>query len=760
MKKTKFLSLAIVVLFIASFVISCNQEIKRCVVSFKNGGATVKQIIVNEGDIINEVDIPKLSEEGKAFDGWYLGEEKFNFKEQIKTDITLEAKWSDSYYTVSFDTDGGSSIESIAVKHGDTITFPTDPAKEGFTFAGWYFDDGSQLTSTIKICSNITLKAKWTLNSYKVIFNTNIDGMVIDPKYVEYNTKINQPEINTPEGKKFEGWFYNGEKFNFDTTPITNEISLEAKWSDIYFNVTFSSELGKPVNSQSVKYGEKAKEPTLDVIDGYTLEGWYYKNSKFSFDTQLKTDIVLVAKWIHDKHVFEKNVCTICKGTQCGEDVVFFFDENTKTLTLKGTGSTFDYEILDEETGTISHRPWGNILLEIENIEVENGITKIGDISFAYISKEEPNLSTIKTVEMPSTLKEIGLYAFSASSIENFVIPDGVTSIGNGAFARCGILEEITIPASIETIGGEVFAEADKLSKVNFLGTEEQWVKFDWKIYDTNVYFKPNKKLLISCYHDNDGKIIAQYLTKYGKAQEEIVVPNYIGGINESTFKDSCAKTIYIPNSVKNIESNTFSMFNKTTTIKIDVSEDRYHEIFKGDVSKTNVILEDGKPPKFNISMQNSNITFVGLNEIDETMTSITIPSYVEKIAKDAFVNAPNLKEIHIDKTEDEFHQMYPYVMDPKYTVCLKDNEPIKFNMYFQSEYYYGFVLDSLTDVSINYEGKLVIPSYVKNINAIFTNIQASSIVFPEYVNNIKISNCPNLQSITINNTNTDSFTI
>lgn len=558
MKKTRLLSLTVFVLFIACLVTSCNQEIKRCVVTFKNGGALVKQIIVNEGETLNEDDIPKVSEDGMSFVGWFLDDEEY--------------------------------------------------------------------------------------------------------------------------------------KFN---TPITK-------------------------------------------------------------------DIVLEAKWVHDEHIFENDdVCIICEGTQCGEDVVFFFDENTKTLTLKGTGSTFDYEILDDKMGTISPRPWDDIFLEIENIEVENGITKIGDMSFAYFSNEKPYLSKIKTVEMPFTLKEIGLYAFSASSIENLVIPDGVTSIGNGAFAGCGILEEITIPASIETIGGEVFAEADKLSKVNFLGTEEQWVQFDWKIYDTNVYFKPNKKLLISCYHDNDGKIIAQYLTKYGKAQEEIVVPNYIGGINGSTFKDSCAKTIYIPNSVKNIESNTFSMFNKTTTIKIDVSEDRYHEIFKGDVSKTNVILEDGKPPKFNISMHNSNITFVGLNEIDETMTSITIPSYVEKIAKDAFVNAPNLKEIHIDKTEDEFHQMYPYVMDPKYTVCLKDNEPIKFNMYFQSEYYYGFVLDSLTDVSINYEGELIIPSYVKNINATtFTNIQASSIVFPEYVNCIKISKCPNLQSLTINNTNIDSFII
>lgn len=622
MKKTKFLSVAIVVLFIASFIISCNQEIKRCVVSFKDGGALVKQIIVNEGDIINEVDIPKLSEEGKAFDGWYLGEEKFNFKEQIKTDITLEAKWSDSYYTVSFDTDGGSRVDSIRVKHGGTITFPTDPTKEGFSFDGWYLNE-----------------------------------------------------------------------------------------------------------------------------------------EKFDINTIIKSDIELIAKWIHDKHVFEDNVCTICKGTQCGEDVVFFFDENTKTLTLKGTGSTFDYEILDEKMGTISPRPWDDIFLEIENIEVENGITKIGDMSFAYFSNEEPYLSKIKTVELPSTLKEIGLYAFSASSIENLVIPDGVTSIGNGAFAGCGILEEITIPATINTIGYDVFDESYKVELVKYLGTEEEWVNIDWgfDVTDYNVYFQnENKFLLINCFHGN-GKIIAQYLTQYGKEQEKIVVPDYVKEIYESTFKGSKATNIYIPDSVEMIQDNTFSMFDKTTTIKIDVSEDRYHEIFKGDVSKTNVILEDGKPPKFNISMQNSNITFVGLNEIDETMISITIPSYVEKIAKDAFVNALNLTEIHIDKTEEEFHQMYPYEMSSSITVYLKDNEPMKFNISYNNG---TWNLENLTDAGSSLEGELVIPNYINNIADGIDNIKASSIVFPENITNIKIKNCTNLQSLTINNTNIDSFII
>ena len=75
MKKTRLLSLTVFVLFIACLVTSCNQEIKRCVVTFKNGRALVKQIIVNEGETLNEVDIPKVSEDGMSFVGWFLDDE-------------------------------------------------------------------------------------------------------------------------------------------------------------------------------------------------------------------------------------------------------------------------------------------------------------------------------------------------------------------------------------------------------------------------------------------------------------------------------------------------------------------------------------------------------------------------------------------------------------------------------------------------------------------------------------------------------------
>ncbi|QSX09256.1 InlB B-repeat-containing protein [Alkalibacter rhizosphaerae] len=67
-------------------------------------------------------------------------------------------------YTVAFDANGGSSVEARMVAHGDLLPSPADPAKEGYTFLGWYVDeDLTQLWdfATETVVSNNTLYAGW-----------------------------------------------------------------------------------------------------------------------------------------------------------------------------------------------------------------------------------------------------------------------------------------------------------------------------------------------------------------------------------------------------------------------------------------------------------------------------------------------------------------------------------------------------------------------------------------------------------------------
>lgn len=331
----------------------------------------------------------------------------------------------------------------------------------------------------------------------------------------------------------------------------------------------------------TVLRGESVEEPADPSFEGMKLCGWYLDDKPYDFSNPVTSDITLVAKWDHYKHIFnERDICSICNGEKCGEDVVFFYDKDTKTLSFDGRGEICDY--LDEEWNPLD-RPWETILSEITKVVVGEGITKIGNAAFVLFDDEYNVLTTsIKEILLPTSLEEIGTLSFGGASIEKIVIPDGTSKLGGDAFFSCTSLSEITIPASISEIGGDVFDDSHIISKVIFLGTEEQWVNLNLDIdgTDYDVYLKNEDRYLVFnfCY-DNDGNLRAQYLTKYGKELTEIVVPDYFYGINSSTFSDSKATEIHIPASVESIEVNTFAGLSNVT-IYVDKTEAEFNLMY------------------------------------------------------------------------------------------------------------------------------------------------------------------------------------
>ena len=106
---------------------------------------------------------PTCSRSGYDFDGWS------GSYTNVTSNRTITAKWSRSYYTVTFDLDGGTRTGggalSQSVVHGGNATPPTC-SRSGYTFAGW---NGSYTNVT----SNRTITAKWTANTYTVTYNAN-----------------------------------------------------------------------------------------------------------------------------------------------------------------------------------------------------------------------------------------------------------------------------------------------------------------------------------------------------------------------------------------------------------------------------------------------------------------------------------------------------------------------------------------------------------------------------------------------------------
>lgn len=154
----------------------CKNIAAQCTVTFQlNYGSegTYTTVKVAKGDTITAPKAPTRS--GYTFSSWSekTSGSAFDFKTPIEKDITLYAQWnkrsssgsssSVASYTVTFDANGGSKVESQTIRSGEHATQPSDPEKENCTFIGWYCNNGYSdvYDFNTPINHNTTVYAKW-----------------------------------------------------------------------------------------------------------------------------------------------------------------------------------------------------------------------------------------------------------------------------------------------------------------------------------------------------------------------------------------------------------------------------------------------------------------------------------------------------------------------------------------------------------------------------------------------------------------------
>lgn len=324
-------------------------------VTFDPGdGEPVTSVSVAYGDTVDEPEAP--TRDGYEFADWLLNGTPYDFTQPVTKDLTLVADWMKAEHTVTFDTDGGSPIDSQSITDGDTVDEPKAPTKDGYVFSGW-LEDGKPYDFSTPVTSDITLTAQWEKAApavHVVSFDTG-KGSPVPSQNVTDGDKATEPDMPTLEGYEFTGWLLDGQPYDF-STPVTDDITLTAEWvkTPVNHTVTFDTDGGAELPSQTVADGETATQPEVPVRDGYVFLGWLLNGKAYDFSTPVTGDITLTANWAKAKPASHTVTFDAANGSkpdtvkvEDGKTVTKPKDPTREGYTFQGWtsgGKTYDFD--------------------------------------------------------------------------------------------------------------------------------------------------------------------------------------------------------------------------------------------------------------------------------------------------------------------------------------------------------------------------------------------------------------------------------
>ena len=239
-------------------------------------------------------------------------------------DVVYTATFTETVnnYIVSFDTDGGSSVEAKTVPYGTSASGLEQYVSEktGYTFAGWTLENGDAIPENAMVTGNVTLKAKWVVNNYIVSFDTD-GGSAVEAKTVPYGTPISGLDQYTSEklGYTFAGWALE----NGDAT-VTGNATVKAVWTantnTAYVVKHYQQNLaneGYTEITQDIenKTGTTAMDTAAvaKTYEGFTAKAFDQVTIKAFDQVTIKADGSAVVEIYYDRNIYTVSI-TVSEG--------------------------------------------------------------------------------------------------------------------------------------------------------------------------------------------------------------------------------------------------------------------------------------------------------------------------------------------------------------------------------------------------------------------------------------------------------------
>ena len=558
---------------------------------------------------------------GYTFGGWYT--DKDVWKDRLTEDsfagraltenLDVYARYirneesSAAEYTISFYIDGALA-DTVRTSGNETLDLPAAPGKDGYTFAGWFFDNGTwrnELTadtySEKPLTGNVSVYAFYEKTEEPVLPQEYTVFFDVDngtPVAAVTTSRIEKQPQTTREGYTFEGW-YTDKNFTEKVTfpyEVTAEQTLYAKWEKNTYTVHFETDGGTAVGDMIVSVIERS--PSTEK-KGYTFDGWYTDENfteKVPFPYEVTAEQTLYAKWTQNIPagitftVDADGVLTGAEGlTESGMTVeipsvvngiavreigqdVFKDNKNIAVLIIPDTVERLGYRVCSGCTA-------------LREVRLSSSLRVISDEAF-------DGCSSLQKVNFPSTLKEIRSDAFSGTALTEFTAPDSLTDIWGNAFKDCTALKSVELN-NVRNLGSGAFMNCTALKSVSLSDNME---KLNDHIFDGCASLAridmPDKPIAVSftvlggtAYYNNpsnwengvlyaDGYLIAvnadfAALTEYAvKEGTKVIADNAFSGVGYS----GKVKKITLPDGLYRIGQGAFAKLSNLTEINVPES--------------------------------------------------------------------------------------------------------------------------------------------------------------------------------------------
>ena len=228
-------------------------------VSFEINGQTTTQYLPQDS-LIPEPTIP-AAPTGYHFDGWNPA---YNTTSTVpQWGIHYQIVWKPNDYSFSFDSNGGTAVDTLTQTYDNAFVPPADPSRTGYTFLGWQ----PALPDSVP-AADMTFTAQWQVNTYTLAFDAN-GGTPVDTIVQNYDTALVPPADPSRTGYTFLGW----EPALPDSIP-PYDITYTAQWQVNSYALAFDANGGTPVDTIAQNYDTALVPPADPSRTGYTFLGW------------------------------------------------------------------------------------------------------------------------------------------------------------------------------------------------------------------------------------------------------------------------------------------------------------------------------------------------------------------------------------------------------------------------------------------------------------------------------------------------------